>query len=242
MDSEKIHRTSVVTEAMKRIKDLISSEKYQIGDKIPTEVELAERFGIGRSSIREAIKVFQYLGILEARVPKGTFICESSNIASEFLTWFSLLERKDINEILEIREVFEQKGVYTIIAMQNDNPEAAESIIKKLYEQAEIMKRSIEEKNYDLIMRADFRFHELLIEQTKNRLFLAIYKVLHKFTEDEMHITHINYQDLSTLMDDHRVIIEAIESGDHQKAIEIHGNHFPKIRNYLKTINQKESS
>lgn len=89
---ERIKRSSVVTEAMQRIKDLISSGKYSVGDKLPTEHELAQRFGIGRSSIREAIKVFQYLGILETVVPKGTFICRSSNMISEFFTWSALLE------------------------------------------------------------------------------------------------------------------------------------------------------
>ena len=233
MKSEKIQRTSVVTEAMHRIKDLISSEKYQIGDKIPTEVALAERFGIGRSSIREAIKVFQYLGILEARVPKGTFICESSNIASEFLTWFALLEQKDINEILEIREVFEQKGVYNLIAKFQTAPDEAASVISLLEEQVQIMQIAVQKQEYDEIINADFYFHKILIQQTENRLFLAIYNVLHRFTQDEMQTTYVNYDDLNELMEDHDVIINAIKSGDHQTAISTHARHFPLIREYL---------
>ena len=46
------------------------------GDKIPTEAELAESMGVGRNSIREAIKILVYLGVLEIRRAEGTFVCE----------------------------------------------------------------------------------------------------------------------------------------------------------------------
>jgi len=230
MVNEKIYRTSVVTEAMYRIKNMISSEKYQIGDKIPTETELAERFGIGRSSIREAVKVFQYLGILEARVPKGTFICEASNIAAEFLTWFALLSKKDIYEILEIREVFEQKGVYTIIKNLTTNPIKANETITQLEHEIIKMKAAINEKDFKTILLADFNFHKILIRETENTLFLSIYEVLHGFTQDEMQKTHESYRNLNQLIEQHLNIIEAIKSGDHKKAIDAHAEHFPLIR------------
>ncbi|MDR2740720.1 MAG: GntR family transcriptional regulator [Treponema sp.] len=68
---EQIRQKTVVAQVMAQIKLLLTSGQYKPGDKIPTEQELSERFGIGRSSIREAIKIFQHLGVLESQVPKG---------------------------------------------------------------------------------------------------------------------------------------------------------------------------
>ena len=61
MSIEKIKKTTIVEQVMEQIKALIASGAYKSGDKIPTELELAESFGVGRSTIREAIKIFNHL-------------------------------------------------------------------------------------------------------------------------------------------------------------------------------------
>lgn len=238
---EKIKKTSVVTEAMLRIKELIISHAYKVGDKIPTEAELAQRFGIGRSSIREAIKVFQYLGIVETRVPKGTFLCKNHTVAAEHLTWFSILERQSIYEILELREVFEQRGVLNIVRYFETDPERAKNILKKLEKEVKNIQTAINTNRFEDIQKADFNFHHHIIKETENSLFLAIFELLHKFTRDEMLKTHSNYTDLSLLIKEHEVIIEAIKSKDPLKALDIHSNHFPLIwRNLVLDENGEE--
>lgn len=238
---EKIKKTSVVTEAMLRIKELIISHAYKVGDKIPTEAELAQKFGIGRSSIREAIKVFQYLGIVETRVPKGTFLCKNHTIAAELLTWFSILEHKSIYEILELREVFEQRGILNIVRYFDTNPKKAENILSKLEQEVENIQVAVNSNRFEDIQKADFNFHHHIIKETENSLFLAIFELLHKFTRDEMLKTHANYSDLSLLIEEHEVIVEAIKSKDPLKALDIHSNHFPLIwRNFVQEENGEE--
>jgi DNA-binding FadR family transcriptional regulator len=80
---ERIYQKTVVVQAMEKIRLLLTSGQYKPGDKIPTEHELIERFGIGRSSIREALKIFQHLGILKSQVSKGTFLCDKSRLSTE---------------------------------------------------------------------------------------------------------------------------------------------------------------
>lgn len=227
---EKIKRTSVVTEAMLRLKELIISDEYQVGDRLPTELELAQKFGIGRSSIREAIKVFQYLGILETRVPKGTFLCKNNTVAAELITWFSILERKTVYEILELREVFEQRGVLNIVRTYKTNPTHAKAVVKRLETEVARMEKAIETRHYEDIQKADFNFHNIIIQETGNSLFLAIFGLLHKFTRDEMLKTHENYVDIHKLVEEHMVIIEAIKTQDMLQAIDVHSAHFPLIR------------
>ena len=60
MKIEKVTKNTVVRQVMDQIKTLISSGQLNPGDKLPTETMLAEQFGTGRSTIREAIKIFEY--------------------------------------------------------------------------------------------------------------------------------------------------------------------------------------
>ncbi len=236
MSEDHIRRNSVVTEAMLRIKELVMSDQYQPGDKLPTEHELAERFGIGRSSIREAIKVFQYLGILETKVPKGTFVCRSSNIAMEFFTWFTLMEPRFIDEILELREVFEQRGVYQLMRKCKDQPVEAQQAVSRLEEQTEKMEDAVHRDCYEDILLADYEFHRILINETGNSLFISMYDLLKHFTMEEMEKTHESYTDYTALAGVHRRIIEAVKSGDTGTAINIHGSHFPLIKDNLDQV------
>ena len=102
MPIKKIKQKTVVEQVMSKIKDLIATGTYSPGDKIPTEHELAISFGVGRSSIREAIKIFNYLGVLESRTAKGTFVRERSGISVEALTWSMLLGEDELNEMIDL--------------------------------------------------------------------------------------------------------------------------------------------
>jgi DNA-binding FadR family transcriptional regulator len=68
----KISKKTVVEQVMDQVKELIVTGQFRVNDTIPPEVELAKMFGIGRSTIREAIKLFNYLGILKSEPGKGT--------------------------------------------------------------------------------------------------------------------------------------------------------------------------
>ena len=71
-----IRQTTVVAQVMERMKELIASKKYKPGDYLPPETDLAKEWGVSRSSIREATKIFNYMGLLESHAGRGTFLCE----------------------------------------------------------------------------------------------------------------------------------------------------------------------
>jgi DNA-binding FadR family transcriptional regulator len=108
MNGAKVQQQTVVTQVMERIKALIAGGTYKPNDRIPTENELVEMFGVGRSSVREAVKTFQYLGVLESRVPKGTFVCDGARITQEALTWAILLNQNSLVEVLHLRKLLER--------------------------------------------------------------------------------------------------------------------------------------
>ena len=80
---DKIKHKTLVEQVMGKIRKLIASGEFKVHDRLPTENEMAEMFGTGRSSIREAIKVFNYLAVLESRAAKGTYVCSRSTSPPE---------------------------------------------------------------------------------------------------------------------------------------------------------------
>ena len=69
-----VSRATLPQEIVKALTDLIMRRVWKPGDLIPSEKELAIRFQVGRSTIREAVKSLVVLGVLEARAGGGTFV------------------------------------------------------------------------------------------------------------------------------------------------------------------------
>lgn len=227
--SEKLQQKTVVSQVMEKIKELIATGQYKPGDRIPTEQELAARFGTGRSSIREAIRIFHHLGIVETKVPKGTFVCERSNIATEAITWALLLGNNDRFEVIELRRVLEEQGFRALAVGYARRTEEAQAEVAALDREVDAMHRAAAAGAYDQLTSADFRFHERIVHQSGNRLFAAIYQTLHHFTEEEIRATHVSVADLLEVVSDHRDIVASLRHGDPEAAVVRHRAHFDRI-------------
>ncbi|MDR1587179.1 MAG: GntR family transcriptional regulator [Treponema sp.] len=162
---EHIQQKTVVAQVMEKIRELITSGLYKPGDKIPTEQELAERFGIGRSSVREAVKIFQYLGILESRVPKGTFLCNRSQISTEAISWSILLGDDDMWEILELRQVIEEAAFLSVMTRYIRDAQSCRTVIQGLEGEIGNMKSALAEGSLEKLTLADYNFHGLIIRE-----------------------------------------------------------------------------
>ena len=230
---DRIQQKTVVAQTMEKIRELITSGLYKPGDKIPTEQELAGRFGIGRSSIREAIKTFQHLGILESRVPRGTFLRGRSHISTEAISWAILLGSDDMWEILELRQVIEEAAFLSIMTRYARNKKSINPLLESLEAEVAKMKTAAEAKSMEKLIRADYNFHAHIIEEGKNRLFLAIFRTLHGFLQAEIGKTYFTMKNLRDVSLDHGEIIDAMRTGNVDKAVRRHSAHFLRIKGLL---------
>ncbi len=233
---KKIRQKTVVEQVMEQIKELIASGQYQPGDKLPTEHELAERFGIGRSSIREAIKIFNYLGVLKSRAAKGTFLSDRANISAEALSWSILLGRDEKEELIETRGAIELWSIINLTSRSNkggDSDSEITSILKKLDDQVEQMRMGVENDNPAMLVDADYNFHTIIVESTGNSLFYSIYKTLKSFMYEEIVISQNDYSDPALIVQEHQQIIDTIRSGEINRSVETYSAHIENIENRL---------
>ena len=108
-------RETVPSKIVDAIVDLIINKELQPGDKLPSENEWMEIFGVGRNSIREAIKMLSSLGIVEIRKGQGTFVAKkvSSNMFNPLLFAMVLDQPLSIH-LVELRIMIE-KGVGELV-------------------------------------------------------------------------------------------------------------------------------
>src|SRR3982750_4592022 len=102
-------RGSATDVTIAKLKELISSGEFTPGARLPTERELTQRFGVSRSSLREAVRALTLVGVLEPRVGDGTYVTTlepellltGMGFVSDLLTGSTLLELHEVRRILE---------------------------------------------------------------------------------------------------------------------------------------------
>jgi DNA-binding FadR family transcriptional regulator len=229
----RIRQKTVVAQAMEQIRLLLTSGQYKPGDRIPTEQELTERFGIGRSSIREAIKIFQHLGVLESQVPKGTFLCNNTSISTEAITWAIFLGTNDMVEIIQLRQAIEESAFRAALDRYAGEPGGLEYFAQRLEGEVQKMEEAAKAGSVEQLTRADYNFHAVIIQEGENKLFQEIYRTLYSFMIEEIRKSYAAMADLREAAADHQEMADIIRTGGREQAIIRHSAHFPRIQRLL---------
>src|SRR6186713_912297 len=100
---------ALTDEAILRIKEMIVSGELGPGDRLPKEADLAERLGLSRNSLREAVKALSLIRVLDVRQGDGTYVTSlDSNLLLESLSFVVDFHRDDtVLEFLEVRRILE---------------------------------------------------------------------------------------------------------------------------------------
>ena len=159
---KKQENKKVFLEIVSQLRELIKHEGIQPGEKLPSERVLSERLNVGRSSVREALRSLELLGLIETRHGGGTFLSTvHSNQLVEILASFILQENKAIEDVHITRRMHEREAIRVICSEQSlRNLPVWESLFMKLELENEIVR--------DLLLR------ELMIA-SGNRLALKIW-------------------------------------------------------------------
>lgn len=155
---------SVAKQVTDILSDLIVSGKVKIGEYLPTEEDLCKEFGIGRSSVREAIKTLESRGMVRKLHGKGVVVIDESTQATTKLLQISLkLKKTTMRDILEFRKSIEIK-MTELAAMR-----ATEEQIKVISDNLEKMRN--EEYKLETFAEYDYGFHKSIADASGNSIF-----------------------------------------------------------------------
>ena len=126
----KVEPVRIFEQAVDQIRSLVLNGELSLGDKLPTEMELSKLLNVGRSSVREALRVLEAEGLVEVRRGSGTYITRNhrcNNRSNDLVQWL-LLREESLEQVFEVRESIE--GLSAGIGAKHATPEQVQKILR----------------------------------------------------------------------------------------------------------------
>ncbi|KGX93374.1 transcriptional regulator [Pontibacillus halophilus JSM 076056 = DSM 19796] len=163
-------KSKVYEEVLNEIRRLIEIQELVPGDKLPSEREMAEQLVASRSSVREALRAMELLGLIETRRGEGTFLrAYSPYHMVELLSAFILQQGKTKDNLKQTKYIVEKEAA----------KQAMERLDSSHFMQLEKLLKEFEESS-DTI---HFEFFSLLFEVLDNDLFYRIWRLMEEFSK-----------------------------------------------------------
>ena len=207
-----VRRTTLAGEVSDRLSEAIRSGELPAGTRLPAERELGIQFGVGRTSIREALRMLQATGLIGVRPGDGVFVagCPSPN-GQPFARWEFLYHYR-VEELLEARLAIEP------LAAARAAIRADEDDLRALSATLAAFERGVKEGDLAAMVLADGDFHEAIMRASRNRMFQAMLRVAnHLSIESKRAGLGAPGRPLRVLAK-HRAIFDAIAAGDAKSA------------------------
>lgn len=222
-----LKKESVVQSVINRLTEGMRSGELKPGDKIPPEPELAETLGVARSSVREAIKILTYLGVLESKRSEGTFVCNGySESMIDPMVYGIILNQDSFENLMELREMTEV-GMIRLAMEHYDEHELKE--LEGILEDMKIASEDPEDPA-GRFFEVDDVFHDKIDEMSKNPMATKINKVVRSLTYALRFKTvqsMFNSGRKDELIEAHKQLIDSIREGDrHGLAAKVQEGYF----------------
>ena len=188
------------------------------GDKVPTEKELSERFGVGRSTIRESMKALVAKGLIE-RTTEGTFV--SNDVDKCLVDPLNLLVNMEIGKVrdlLELREIVELGAIRL----------AAEKIDDDCIAKLKRINWQLQEPGVEpaLQQERDIEFHNIIASATGNKVLMEFLNAIRRVIGEHIEDTQVTRHNIDDACAQHQSIIRALEAHDPKLAYEAMKEYF----------------
>ncbi len=217
---------SIPQVVLEEIQKLIAGGQIRPGDSLPSELELAERFGVGRSSIREAMRVLHLLGVVEVIQGKGTFVREPG-ILPLVVDWSRISQMGITSEVMEARQFMEV--LLAQLAAERATGEDIEALRQSLQHSEETL------SNMETNIRAGVDFHLALADAAHNQVLALMYRTIRDLYLEIARRTRITPEIARDRYHDHEHLLQAVINHDPEAAAQAMKEHLDKAYQILST-------
>ena len=212
--SDPIARRKTYELVAERLVGMIGEGVLRPGDTLATERELTERFAVGRSSVREALRMLESQGVIRAASRSSFVVAEAMNPLNSWLRLlFALDERAGLHDLFELRRILECEAA--ALAAERKKPEDLAEMDAATEGMAEALAGS---GLADGFIDADLRFHLALAEATGNRLVVHSMHAVRDVLRRALLTVYRIPQSPENAVGEHHKIREAIAAGDAARA------------------------
>lgn len=190
------------------LKGQILEGKLTLGAKLPSERSLMAELGLGRNSVREALRQLENMGFVRSVHGQGSFLVnEAGQGFSSILSMMLLLRQSDRGEFLAMRESLEGAAYERAVRLAPSQP---------LLEMEQAVQAMEQAQKPDQLEEAERQFHRGLIEAGENQLIAVIMEALS--SQGELYrretLAQLHEATRAPLLDTHRRILKALQTGD----------------------------
>jgi GntR family transcriptional repressor for pyruvate dehydrogenase complex len=180
---------------VEQILDSLNTGEFKAGEKLPSQMDLADMFRVGRSSVREAIKALDVMGYLDVVQGRGTFFKKDIPSDDQSLTDLrNALDSVAFSDLMKARVILECSAVELAAASVDPN------LIHGLRESVKKLQESEEDR--EKFIKIDLAFHLALAEATNN---IVIYEMM-KLLLEKVHNHHLVYFGISSEMREETIL------------------------------------
>lgn len=210
MDFKKIDRVSVSSQVYDQMRRMILEGKWKPGDRLPSENELSEAFGVSRVSVRHALQKLSAIGLVETRLGDGSYVCKlTMGTNMNQLIPAIYLSDDSIREVLEFRIMTEVEAAALAAVRATDDD------IRKLRECYNKMLES--QDDLDKCVYLDFHFHRLIMSISRNTVVVQVHYILRDVLQETM-VAITKQVGNRSGKKYHKLIIDAMEKRDSEAA------------------------
>lgn len=208
-----VRPTRLSDDAIAQIMTLVREGKLSAGAKLPAERSLMNMLSVSRTSLREAIRTLETMGVLRVVPGRGTYVRDDtpSPHAEDWYAWL-MGHRQEVVQILEMHEALEVK-VAELAALR-----ATPEQMVALEEQVEAMKRAAAAGEHEALVCADAAFHRIVREAGGNEVISRLLSDLEGTVDSARHALMSLPSRVKRVIPDHQGILDAIRAGDAEAA------------------------
>lgn len=199
---EPISRQKTYELVADRLLSLISSRHLGPGDAIPSERELVHLYGVGRSSIREALRMLESKGVIRSEANGGFAVAEFANALNHSLNFLLSVDEADYGELFEVRRILEGEAAALAASRRLD------AQLDRMAEEIEAMEAGLSSE--EGFITADLRFHLTIAEASHNRLIVHLMDAIRALLQRSLSSSYHIPGSPEGAVELHRLIYEAI--------------------------------
>jgi GntR family transcriptional repressor for pyruvate dehydrogenase complex len=230
-----LERTTLAASAFEQLISNVVHGKWKAGERLPAERELCQQLGIARTTLREALKAMELVGMLESRVGEGTFVCPRSEFLSRPLLWaFTGTDHAELADLLEAR-VFMERDLAGLAAERGTAEEFAhiENTILAMAENIAAGKS---------VTDADMAFHQAVAHAAHNEVLANASQLIRSVMKYWIHLKLAMTDVPEMAMERHKLIFAAIRSRDVEQARRLMQDHLNETASLMTEVISSQKS
>lgn len=215
----------VVPQVESLLRERLRAGHWKPGERLPNEVQLAAEIGVGRSSVREAVRLLARDGLLDVRHGSGTFVAVPPADSPDVTR---LLRRARLLEVYEVRRALEVEAAR--LAAQRVRPEDIGRLRAGLHKRQELLGAEPA-----ALLDADLAFHRAIVELSGNVLLLDLFAAAQPVLHEAITEMFRHERELPDVSDAHADLLDALERGDADAAVAATTAHLETIVSEIRT-------